>query len=257
MSATPSHVLITGASGAIGGALARTYACPGTHVSLFGRRAEALEDLANQCRIRGASVQVYSIDILNFEALIEMIEQLDTERPIDLVIANAGISLCVNSKKRLESWDEVKHLLDTNIAATMATVSPLIARMRARKQGHIVLMSSLAAYHGMAMSPAYCASKAALKTYGEALYGLLRRAKVHVSVVCPGFIESPLCDTFQTKKPFIMTADKAAMLIKSRLARHQFLITFPGILRMGAGLLSLFPYSLRAVILKNLGYRTG
>ncbi|MCB2102110.1 MAG: SDR family NAD(P)-dependent oxidoreductase, partial [Rhodobacterales bacterium] len=89
---TPSCILITGASSGIGAALAAAYAAPGRHLVLTGRSAERLDAVARACRDRGATVAARALDVTDGPAMADWIGTLDDARPLDLVIANAGIS---------------------------------------------------------------------------------------------------------------------------------------------------------------------
>jgi short-subunit dehydrogenase len=126
--------------------------------------------------------------------------------------------------------------------------------MRRRRHGHIVLVSSLAAYRGLPLMPAYCASKAALKSYGEALRGWLRHDNVKVSVICPGFVASKMTDRFPGPRPFLLSAEKAADLIHKGVAKNQACIAFPFLLSFGMRLLTWLPANLADTILSALHY---
>jgi short-subunit dehydrogenase len=250
----PGHVLITGASGGIGAALARAYACDGVRLSLCARNSAKLEQVAKACTEKGARVEFSSLDVTDIEALQSWILDQDAKQPIDLVIANAGKTLNVGPNGEEESWADTKALLSVNVDSALATVIPLIAPMRRRRQGQIALVSSLAAYRGMAITPAYCASKAAVKAYGEALRALVAADGVAVSVICPGFVDSDMSRAFPGRKPFMICADQAAMIIRKGLARNRPRIAFPFPLNLGTWLLAMLPAVLADLILQQISY---
>ncbi len=126
--------------------------------------------------------------------------------------------------------------------------------MRQRGNGQIALVSSLAAYRGMPVTPAYCASKAAVKSYGEALRGWLSPEGIQVNVICPGFVNSDMSDTFSAPKPFMVTATKAANIIKNDLKKNKAIIAFPFPLNLGMWLLALLPFSIASFFLGLSGY---
>ena len=136
----------------------------------------------------------------------------------------------------------------------LSSIQPLILPMRTRKKGQIAIISSLAAYRGLPITPSYCASKAGIKSYGEALRGLLAKDSVQVSVVCPGFIKSAMSDDFPGAKPFMISADKAAYLIKKGLGANKACISFPFPLNLGTRLLSLLPAFIADFILSKMTY---
>ena len=250
----PTHIVITGASGAIGAALAKAYSKQGVHLSLFGRKVFDLEKIANECRGLLATVSIYTVDVTQTEALQKILNDIDAAQPVDLVIANAGIVNYLTANHNEESWAETKKLLDVNVIGAFATVSPLITKMRLRKQGQIALISSMAAFYGLPVTPAYSASKAALKAYGEALRGLLCNDGVKVSVIFPGFVKSNMSDQFLCEKPFLMSTDKAAKIIKSGLEKNKARIAFPFLLHLGTRLLTVLPCFISDFILLKLGY---
>src|SRR3990167_927839 len=250
----PSHIVITGASGGIGSALAKAYSKKGAHLSLFGRKLSELESVAKECRELLATVSIYTLDVTETYALQKTLNDIDTEKSVDLVIANAGVATYLTANYAEETWTDTKKLLDVNVIGAFATVSPLITKMRQRKRGQIVLISSLAAYYGMPINPAYSASKAALKAYGEALRGLLYKDQVKVSIVFPGFVKSHMSDKFPGEKPFLMTANKAARIIKYGLQSNKPRIAFPFLLSTGMRFLTILPGFISYFILLKLGY---
>lgn len=254
MAHQPHHILITGATGSIGYALALSYARFGVHLSLFGRQVDKLNVLSEQCQQLGAVVCTYACDLCHFDELRQHIEHIDDQQPVDLVIANAGVAVCLNDALSIESWNDIQHTIDINLKSAIATVLPLVHRMRERKRGQIALMSSMAAYQGLPISPIYCASKAGLKAFGESLRLLLKSDNIRVSVICPGFVESPMSRCFPGKKPYLLSADDAAQQIKRGLAHNKKNITFPRLLGLGARLLTLLPERMTDFILHTLSY---
>jgi short-subunit dehydrogenase len=113
--------------------------------------------------------------------------------------------------------------------------------MATRGYGQIALMSSLGAYVGMPISPAYNASKAALKVYGDGLRGWLAPQGVGVSVICPGFVESAMSDKYPGPRPFMLSAEHAAQIIRKGLADNRAVIAFPLPLAMTMRFLALLP----------------
>ena len=136
----------------------------------------------------------------------------------------------------------------------LATVDAVLPAMRARGRGQIALISSLAAYYGLPVTPSYCASKAAIKTYGEALRGWLAREGVRVSVVMPGYVESKMCREMPGPKPFLWSPERAARCIRRGLARNQARISFPFPLNFGTWWLSVLPPTVSQRILRLLDY---
>lgn len=247
----PKTILITGASSGIGEALACHYADQqkGCTLILTGRNAERLERVEQICRDKGAKVEACVLDVCDQVAMYDFVHKTDQRTPIDLVIANAGISAGTQSFEASESYEQVRGIFDVNVTGVFNTLQPIQERMVARGSGQIAIVSSLAGYRGWPGAPAYCASKAAVKVYGEALRGVLKSHGVHVSVVCPGFVRSRMTATNKFAMPFIMDADVAAKVIARGLRKNKGLIAFPLIHRFCAWFVMCMPSWLAARIL--------
>lgn len=218
------NILITGASSGIGAALAEQYAKAGTTLILIGRNAERLDAVAARCRANGAEVITGYIDVTDKEKLAAFIVEADAKHPIDLAIANAGISAGNFDGELLARADEV---FGVNLNGVLNTIHPLIPRMVARKRGHIALMSSLAGIRALPSAAAYSASKAAVRFYGDALRGELKQHHVHVSVITPGWITTPLTAKNDFPMPLLMSAERAAARIIHSLAQKKSRVAFP------------------------------
>ncbi len=221
----PRSILITGASSGIGAALARRYAATGIHLSLSGRDAGRLKAIADECRQKGASVTTALIDVTDAESMKTWVEVTDDHHPLDLAIANAGIS--GGTAGGGESAEQARRIFDVNLTGTLNTIDPAIQRMAARKKGQIALFSSLAGFSGWPGAPAYSAAKGAVRAYGEALRGSLARHDIEVSVVCPGFVATPMTDVNPYPMPLLMPAGRAAEIIAAGLAKNRGRIAFP------------------------------
>jgi short-subunit dehydrogenase len=239
----PKTILVTGASSGLGEALARHYAGPGILLVLTGRNLARLDAVALACRTAGAETRTATADVTDRAFLADWLPRVDESTPIDLVIANAGISAGTGGGGRDsgESEEQARRIFATNLDGVLNTVHPLIPPMRRRRRGQIALMSSLASFRGFPGAPAYCASKAAVRVYGESLRSALRPDGIEVSVICPGFVRTPMTAVNPFPMPFLMDAGKAARLIARALARDRPRIAFPWptyLVSWGLGLLS-------------------
>ena len=190
------HLLLTGATGGIGQALALVYAGPGWRLTLCGRDTARLVALCGACQAQGAVVTPLVLDVRDGEAVARELRAADDAWPVDTVIAGAGVSASVSPEGRGENPVDVRRLFGVNALGAAETLSALAERLRLRGAGRLAVISSLGGYHGSPFSPAYSASKAAARVYGEALRGWLAPYGVTVTVVCPGFVDSPMAPAY-------------------------------------------------------------
>ena len=232
----PQHVLITGASSGIGAALAIAYAGPGMRLALFGRDEGRIREVAEACRATGALVAAILVEVTDAEAMATAVTLVDDAHPLDLVIANAGVSGAMLGDGR-----GIAHLFAVNVMGVVHTVEPLLPRLTGRGRGQIALMSSLASFVARPGTAAYCASKAAVRIWGEGLRERLAPQGVAVSVICPGFVDTPLTRRNRFPMPMLMDAAQSATLIKAQLARDVPRIAFPWPMYWGARLAGVLP----------------
>jgi NADP-dependent 3-hydroxy acid dehydrogenase YdfG len=221
----PKTVVITGASSGLGEALALAYSAQEIHVHLFGRHQERLLRVAAACRSKGAQATIYTVDVCDGAVMRDALEAIDDAQPIDLIIANAGVS--GGSLGRCEPEQQVRDIFNVNVTGMLNTIQPLLPRMRGRRAGHVAIMSSLASFRHFSQAPAYAASKAAVRVYGESLRTLLAADDVCVSVICPGFVDTPMTAKNGFFMPCKLSATQAAQRIKRALAVGNGRIAFP------------------------------
>ena len=251
-----NSIVITGASAGLGRALALLYAGQGRTLALMGRNTARLQDVAGECRARGAVVEAHACDLCEAGAGQDFIRAFAGAHPIDLLVINAGIFRGHHPTREMEDISEVTAVLRTNLEAAILTISAALPAMRARRGGRIAIIGSLAALHPLADAPAYSASKAGLMAYGEALREWLLPEGVGVSLVYPGHIETAHVAGHVGALPLIVSAEVAAGRIKRGLDRGHDHIAFPRrllwLIRAGR----LVPWRLRAALGRSLRFET-
>jgi len=248
-------IVITGASSGLGAALARSYAAPQTALGLIGRDRARLGATEAACRAAGATVETGAIDVADGPALAGWLEAFDDAYPVDLLVANAGISAGPDPDSPGEPAVLTLDQLAVNLAGAVNTIAPLVPRLCARGRGRIVAVASVAAYRGLPYSPGYCASKAGLRAYAEALRAQLAPKGVGVTVVCPGFFSSPMTDRWDGPTPFLASGERAARRVKRGIDRGRRRVDFPWPLVLGMRFCDLAPAIVGDRIVRGFRFR--
>jgi short-subunit dehydrogenase len=251
----PRGIVITGASSGLGAALARAYAAPGAALGLIARNRERLDEVAAACRERGAQVETGLLDVAEGPPLADWLLRFDRSWPVELVVASAGISAGTRPDGTPEGAALATAQVRINLLGAMHTIEPLLPAMRARGVGRIAVVSSIAGLRGLPDSPGYSASKAGVRAYGEALRAHLRPSGIRVSVVCPGFFDSPMTDRFIGSHPFMLSLPAAADIVKRGLDCGRPRIVFPGLLALGLRLADLAPARLGDFLVGRFHFR--
>jgi short-subunit dehydrogenase len=244
-------LVITGASSGIGRALALHYASDGAMLGLIGRDKARLQAVADECTKRGAKVKITVLDVCDRTKMTQWLEEFDRSTPVDLVIANAGLMTGTPPGGDIENSQAGYDVIETNVLGVLNTVQPLLPRMVGRRSGQIAILSSLSAFIALPDSPSYCASKAAVLAYGRSLRALLAPCGIGVSVICPGYVTTPMMLREAGSKPLVVSAERAVGIISSGLRSNRAVIAFPTFLVWAIRLHNMLPDWLQRRILRN------
>ena len=242
-------ILITGASSGIGAALARAYAANGVTLLLWGRDEMRLETIAAECRGRGALVttQMFDLrDVAGFAGLLAVAPALD------IAIFNAGLGGSAPADVFAETPEAAQALAEVNFTAPVVGANVIAGAMAARGRGHNVLVGSITESFPLPMAPTYAATKAGLKMFAEALGLRMARHGVKVTLVSPGFIDTPMSRQVVEPKPFLMTADAAAAIIVRKIDAGARTIVVPWQFGVIRGFANLLPRTLLRRILSRV-----
>jgi short-subunit dehydrogenase len=244
-------ILITGASSGIGAALAQAHAKAGITLVLWGRDAARLERIAQACRAAGADVETAAFDLRDSDGLIARLAAADGDAPIDMAIFNAGLGGSIPRDQFAETPGGARATAEVNFIAPVVGASVMSDAMARRGRGHIVLIGSISESFPLPMAPTYAATKAGLAHYAEALGIRMARFKVTVTLVSPGFIDTPMSQQLHEPRPFLMSAERAAAIITRRLKAGPARIVLPWQFALIRAVSRLLPRSVMRLILRN------
>ena len=241
------RVWLLGASSGIGAALAEALARRGAALVLSARREAALAEVADA--VGGA--EVCPLDITDATALRAAWQDLiDRWGAVDVVVVMAGTYAPTPAAELPEA--AIDDTVAVNLSGAMQAVATVLPAMRARGQGHVALVSSVAGYSGLPRACVYGATKAGLSNFAESLYLELRPEGVAVHLINPGFVSTRLTAVNDFTMPALITPDAAAEAIVAGFARGDFEIHFPKRFTRVLKLLRLLPYSLYFPLVRRL-----
>jgi short-subunit dehydrogenase len=245
------NALVTGASSGLGRGLALWLAKRGIRIHAAARRGEQLRALADEAKAAGGDVEPVSMDVVDTEATVKTLQRIDDAcGGLDLVIANAGLGADM-SKDRF-GWESVEKTLRVNVMGAAATLTAVLPRMVERGRGHLVGMSSLAAYRGLPRAATYSGSKAFLHTFLEGIRVDLKRKGIRVTSIHPGFVKTEMTANSKMPLPFLMDLDAAVERMGRAILRADSEFAFPWQMSTAISLAKLLPNGLYDVAAKRL-----
>lgn len=235
-------VMITGATGGLGRALAEACAAPGVTLHLSGRDEARLDAVVAACVARGAAVSPKVLDVTDQAAMADWVAGAGR---LDLVIANAGVS--GGTGGQTEPADQVQRIFATNLGGVLNTALPALAVMAGQApdaagvRGRIAVIASIAAFVAAPGAPAYCASKSAVQRWAEALDASERARGIRLHAVCPGYIRTAMTARNPFPMPLLMTPEVAAARTLAGIAAGRVRVVYPWPLYAAARLVGALP----------------
>lgn len=232
-------VWITGASSGIGRELALRLAREGSFVAVSARSADKLAELA----AANPLIRAFPLDVADGPATEATVAAIETHLgPIDLALLNAGVWDPMGARDFTAARAEAS--MRVNYLGLANGVEALAKRFIARRAGHLALVSSVAGYRGMPQAAAYAPSKAAAISLAEVLKPDLDRSGVALSVINPGFVDTPMTAVNAFPMPFMVPVATAVDRILAGLERRKFEIAFPWPLVAMMKVMRVLPYPL-------------
>lgn len=209
-------ILITGATSGIGRQLAIDYHAAGHEVWALGRDPERLAELGR------VGLKTGAVDLMDREATIAWFSRLEV---VDLAILSAGSCEYID----MPAFDSalVSRVMRVNVESMAHSIEAVLPLLRRSRSPHLVGIGSSAAYLPLPRAEAYGASKAAVAYLLDTLRITLSREKIAVSLVCPGFVKTPLTERNDFPMPFLISTEQASRAIRRGIARRQPEIHFP------------------------------
>ena len=234
----PQHIVISGASSGLGLALARHYLERGATIAALARRGELLQALSAEFPGR---LYCYTLDVRDSSALQQAAQDFVARAGVpDVVIANAGVSVGTLTE-HAEDIADFQQVMDINVVGMVKTFQPFVDAMRARRQGTLVGIASVAGFRGLPGAGAYSASKAAAISYLESLRVELHGSGVKVVTICPGYIKTPMTSSNPYSMPFLLEADDAARRMARAIGRQTSFAVIPWQMGLIGGMLKRLP----------------
>jgi short-subunit dehydrogenase len=221
------HVIVTGASSGIGRALAELLAGHGARLGLIARRAALLEQVTTAICERGGRAAYAAADVAERQPVAAAVERLEASGgPCDVLIANAGLYRKTHGRDFDVARAEL--VVSTNLLGVIHTIGAVLPGMVRRQRGHVAAVASLAGMLGLPGASAYCASKQGVITFLQSLRLDLWQLGIRVTVVCPGFVDTPMItDEERATAHDLVSADEAALRIAWAIERGRAEYCFP------------------------------
>lgn len=235
------NIVITGASSGIGYQLSKDLAKEGANLVLLARRKNILDKLAEELRkLYSSKIITAYCDVTSKEKVKTAFDSARKEfGNIDIAILNAGASYRMSVEEF--KADSLEETINVNLIGIVNCLNEILDEFIKKREGIIVGVSSLAEARGFPRSAAYCSSKAAVSIFLESIRIELKKYKVKVITVKPGFVKTPMTEKNEFKMPFLMEVEKASQIIIKGIKKEKRIIQFPLPVVLGDKLLRLFP----------------
>lgn len=230
------NVWVIGASSGIGEGFARLIEGSSTNVAISARSADKLEKIQSET----SALTAVPVDVTSADAMVEAANTIEARfGSIDMVVICSGY-WAVMPADQLD-LEKMHTAMDVNFFGAVNTVAAVVPGMKTRKRGRIVIVASVSGYRGLPQASAYGPTKAALMNLAETLKIDLEPFGIDVSIVNPGFVDTPMTQTNKFAMPGLITVEEAARSMLAGIRRKKFAVLFPFLFANTVRLTNLVP----------------
>ncbi len=243
--------LITGAASGLGRELARQLAAEGIAIAAIDRQAEPLLSLESELKAAGHRIGRAVADVTNAAELRARTQELEASLgPVDMVFPFAGVGIETSALNL--TAEEVANVININLIGVSNTVAAVLGGMLARKKGHIVAVSSLSSFRGLPRMLGYCAAKSGLNAFMEGLRVEVGSYGIDTTIVCPGWVRTPMTAPITAPMAYLMDVDKAVSRIIWAVEKRKWFYAFPRRLAWRLRFLTLLPRSWQDAMIRRM-----
>jgi short-subunit dehydrogenase len=223
------NVIIVGGTFGIGLELSKQYLDKAKNLIIIGRSENKFPDIKQYLLGSATNVITKKLDVTDLAQTQKVFQDIiDEFKQLDLVIYSSGFYKPNNTFDLDISL--YRNTLEVNFMGLIHVMSKVLPQMQKQKNGHVAMISSLAGFFGLPNSSGYGPSKAAMMNYSESIFNDCKKYNIFVSLINPGFVKTRLTDQNTFEMPFLMSAEKAAIIIYKGLEKKKYDITFPKVM---------------------------
>ena len=247
MTEKQKKIWITGASSGIGKAVALKFSREGWKVAVSARRKELLDDMA-----QNPNIFSFPMDVTQKNQIDQVFKNILKEfGELNICLFSSG-TYDPKTEQKINP-EKIKHVINVNFLGVVECVKSVEEYFKNKKSGQISIVSSIAGYRGLPNSSGYGPSKAALTNFSESIYFDFKQHNVKISLISPGFIQTPLTDKNKFSMPFLKSPEFAAEKIYNGLVNsNSFEIHFPKQLTLFLKFLRVLPYKIYLFLVDKL-----
>lgn len=239
------NIFITGGTSGMGAALTKLYLEEGHRVGICGRDPQKFHI---NFPLTHKNLFYYQVDVSNLEELKKSVLEFLAGEKLDLMVAGAGIP--TGKKSKFPNFDVARKMIDINVLGALNTMQ-VAYELMCKTGGQIAVISSVAGFVGLPGVGPYSGSKAYVLKLCESFALDWGKQNIHITCLCPGFVDTPFTQINNHKMPFLLSADEAAKRIKNAILTRKILYVFPKRMYFFILILNLLPRNVYRLLMKS------